>query len=246
MMKNETVGRYLEALLNGDRRSSRTVIEEVLQTGTPTNLVYMEVVWPAMVEIEKLQRAERITPAQEHLATRINRTIVDQLQNKLPRRPAKDKKIVVCCAPEELQELGGQIIADLFESDGWEVRFLGGGLTNDDILAFAHETAPDILLIYGTSPRQAPSVRQLIDRIKEVNAHPGMQIMVSGGLFNRAEGLWQEIGADSFAATAEQALEIAAGAIPIEPIARTINRRKRKRLDSPAETGQTEIKNIAC
>ena len=103
MAKTETVGRYLEALLNGDRKNTRAVIEEVLQTGTPTNLVYMEVVWPAMVEIEKLQRAERITPAQEHIATRINRTIVDQLQNKLPRRPAKDKKIVVCCAPEPMR-----------------------------------------------------------------------------------------------------------------------------------------------
>ena len=58
--------------------------------------------------------------------------------------------------------------------------------------------------------------------------NPNMQIMVSGGLFNRAEGLWQEIGADSFAATAEQALEIATGATPIEPISRTINRRKRR------------------
>ena len=218
MIREEIVERYLDSLLRGDRRNSRVVIEETLQSGTPTNLVYMEVVWPTMVEIERLLRAERITPAQEHLATRINRTIVDQLQNKLPRRSARNKKIAVCCAPDELQELGGQIIADLFESDGWDVRFLGGGLTNDDILTFVHEYAPDILLIYGTSPRQAPSVRQLIDRIKDVNAHPNMQIMVSGGLFNRAEGLWQEIGADAFAATAEQALEIAAGSMPIEPI----------------------------
>ncbi len=228
MIREEIVERYLDALLKGDRRASRTVIEETLQTGTPTNLVYMEVVWPTMVEIERLQRAERVTPAQEHLASRINRSIVDQLQNKLPKRPAKNKKIAVCCAPEELQELGGQIIADLFESDGWDVKFLGGGLTNDDLLVFVHEYAPDILLIYGTSPRQAPSVRQLIDRIKEVNAHPNMQIMVSGELFNRAEGLWQEIGADAFAPSAELALEIASGTVPIEPISRTINRRKRK------------------
>jgi len=246
MIREETVEQYLDALLKGDRKNSRSVIEETLQSGAPTNLVYMEVVWPTMVEIERLLRAERVTPAQEHLATRINRTIVDQLQNKLPRRPSRNKKIVVCCAPEELQELGGQIIADLFDSDGWEVRFLGGGLTNDDILTFVHEYAPDILLIYGTSPKQAPSVRQFIDRIREVNAHPNMQIMVSGGLFNRAEGLWQEIGADAFAATAEQALEIAAGSIPIEPIARTINRRKRKRLAVPAEAQQPAEKSIAC
>jgi methanogenic corrinoid protein MtbC1 len=246
MIKENVVERYLDGLLRGDRKDSRAVIEETLQSGTTTSLVYMEVVWPAMVEIEKLLRAERITTSQEHLATRINRTIVDQLQNKLPRRQARNKKITICCAPEELQELGGQIIADLFESDGWEVRFLGGGLTNDDILTFIHEYAPDILLIYGTSPRQAPSVRQFIDRIREVNAHPNMQIMVSGGLFNRAEGLWQEIGADAFAATAEEALEVAAGSTPIEPIARMINRRKRKHIDSPAETQQADAKSIAC
>jgi methanogenic corrinoid protein MtbC1 len=233
MIREEIIERYLDALLKGDRRSSRLVIEETLQTGTPTNLVYMEVIWPTMVEIEKLLRAEKITTTQEHLATRINRSIVDQLQNKLPRRPARDKKIVVCCAPDEMQELGGQIIADLFESDGWEVRFIGGGLTNDDVLTFIHDYAPDILLIYGTSPKQAPSVRQLIDRIKEVNAHPGMQMMVSGGLFNRAEGLWQEIGADAFADTAEHALEIATGAVPVEPIARTINRRKKRPVVQP-------------
>jgi MerR family transcriptional regulator, light-induced transcriptional regulator len=245
MIKEQVIERYLDSLLRGDRRNSRLVIEESLQSGTPTNLVYMEVVWPTMVEIEKLLRAERITPAQEHLATRINRTIVDQLQNKLPKRQARNKKITVCCAPDELQELGAQIIADLFESDGWDVRFVGGGLTNDDILTYVHEYSPDILLVYGTTPRQAPSVRQLIDRIKEVRANPNMQLMVSGGLFNRAEGLWQEIGADSFAATAEQALEIANGSVPIEQISRTINRRKRKKIETPAESEQESAREVA-
>ncbi len=229
MSKQDTLERYLDALLRGDRTGSRAVIEETLQTGATTNMVYMDVIWPMMVEIERLRRADRISGAQEHLATRINRTIVDQLQNKLPRRARKNKKIVVCCAPDELQELGAQIMADLFESDGWEVRFLGGGLTNDDILAFVHEYAPDILLVYGTAPQQAPSVRRLIDTIRDVNAYPNMRIMLSGGLFNRAEGLWQEIGADLFAATAEQALEVASSDAPAEPIARTINRRKRKK-----------------
>lgn len=221
--------RYLDALLKGDRASARAVIEQAMQSGSPANMVYMEIIWPIMVEIERLQREDRIRPAEEHLATRINRTIVDQLQNKLPRRPRKDKKIAISCAPEELQELGAQIIADLFESDGWEIRFLGGGLTNDDILSYVHEFAPDILLIYGTAPKQAPAIRRLIDRIKDVGAYPNMCIMLSGGLFNRAEGLWQEIGADLFAPTAEQALEIASGKVPIEPATRTINQRKKKR-----------------
>jgi methanogenic corrinoid protein MtbC1 len=196
----------------------------------------MDVIWPIMVEIEKLFRADRITVVQEHLATRINRTIVDQLQNKLPQRPLRSKRVTICCAQSELQELGAQIMADLFESDGWEVRFIGGGLTNDDILAFVHEYAPDLLIVYGTAPKQAPDVRRLIDTIKSVNARPHMRIMLSGGVFNRAEGLWQEIGADLFAETAAQALCAASEDRPIEAGPLPTGRRRRRRQKATRNT----------
>jgi MerR family transcriptional regulator, light-induced transcriptional regulator len=229
MIKQDTLARYLEPLLRGDRKACRAVIEETLQSGVPANSVYVHIIWPVMVEIDGLRREDKITPVQEHLATRVNRTIVDQLQNKLPRRPPRNKKVVVCCAPDELQELGAQMLTDLFESDGWNVRFPGGGLSNDDILAFINEYGPAILLIYGTAPKQAPEVRRLIDTIKSVNAWPDMRIMVSGGLFNRAEGLWQEMEADLYAPGPIEALQTASGEAPAaqgEP--RTINRRRRR------------------
>ena len=236
MVKEQALAKYLEALLRGDRKACRSVVEETLQSGIPANSVYLHLIWPVVVEIERLLRMDKVTTVQEHLATRINRTIVDQLQNKLPRRPAKHKKVAVCCAREELQELGAQMIADLFESDGWEVRFLGGGLGNDDIFAFINEYAPDVLTIYGTTPKQAPDVRRLIDRIRGVNAWPDMRIVVSGGLFNRAEGLWEEIGADGFAATAAEVLLVAADESQVaNPDRRTVNRRKRKYQALPIE-----------
>jgi len=203
-----TMQRYLEALLEGERRQARSVIEEILQKGIPAITVYSDIIWPIMEEIEILRRSERISPVQEHLASRINRTIVDQLQNKLPKRPTKNKKIVVCCSDSELQELGAQITADLFESNGWEVKFIGGGLTNDELLEFVNSYAPDILLVYGTAAKQAPYIRRLIDTIRSVNAWPNMRIMLSGGVFNRAEGLWDEIGADLFAESALKAVQI--------------------------------------
>ena len=236
MIKESILEHYLNHLLRGDRKACRVVIEETLQTGVPANSVYLHVIWPIMVEIERLLRADKITPTQEHLATRINRTIVDQLQNKLPCRPSRDKKVVICCAQDELQELGAQMLTDLFESDGWEVRVLGGGLTNDDILAFINEYAPDILLIYGTVPKQAPAIRPLIDTVRAINAWPNMRIMVSGGLFKRAEGLWEEIGPDLFAETAVEAVQMAANNNPVLRYdRRTINRRKKKQQAMPQE-----------
>lgn len=229
MITERTLAEYLEAVLAGDRKSARSVIENVMHRGIPVNTVYMDLIWPIMTEVEKLRRNDKITPAQEHLASRINRTIVDQLQNKLPRKPEQQKKITICCAADEIQELGAQMTSDLFESEGWEVKFLGGGLSNDDILKFVNNYAPDILLIYGTRPKQAPAIRKLIDTIREINAHPEMRIMVSGGLFNRAEGLWQEIGADLFARNAQEAVQQARTENRSTPEQRTINKRKFKK-----------------
>ena len=221
-----TLEKYLDALLAGDRSRSRSVVEVTLQSGVTAHNVYLDLIWPVMVEIENLARDDRITTVQEHLATRINRTIVDQLQNKLPRRQGRERKVAICCAQNQLQELGAQMMADLFESDGWEVRFLGGGLNNEDILAYVNEYAPNLLIIYGAQARQAPDIRCLIDTIRGVNAWPDMRIMLSGGLFNRAEGLWEEIGADMFAENPGQALEVALSDQKFNPENRTVKRKK--------------------
>ncbi|MCH9022032.1 MAG: hypothetical protein IID32_04640, partial [Planctomycetes bacterium] len=66
----------------------------------------------------------------------------------------------------------------------------------------------DIRFMYGARPWDTPDVRRLIDLVHSVGACPKVRFMVSGGIFNRAEGLDQEIGADLFAPTVKQALEI--------------------------------------
>ena len=239
MKAKYTLERYLNSLLHGDRNACRSVIEETLQSGIPANSVYMDVIWPVMVEIDTLYRTNRIDSAQEAFATRINRTIVDQLQNKLPRKPLRARKIVVSCANTQNAELGAQMVTDLFESDGWEVRFLGGTVNNDDIIAFIHEYRPDILLLYGLQANEAPRTRHLIDNIKSINAWPEMKIMLSGGVFARAEALWEEIGADLYANTAAEAVRIASAEPDdlTKPI-RTIKRRKKNITET--ETNTTE------
>ena len=119
--------------------------------------------------------------------------------------------------------------ADLFEADGWEVYFIGGGVPNDEIMSLAGQLAPHILLMFGTHPAGIPGVRKLINLIREVGANPTMNIMISGGVFNRADGLWQEVNADLFVATAGEAVRIAASAEPRKPEVRVPGAPKKRR-----------------
>jgi methanogenic corrinoid protein MtbC1 len=91
--------------------------------------------------------------------------------------------------------------ADLLEADGYQVFFAGGGIANDEIITQIGQMGPAALVLFGTTPQDLPYMRQLIDELHDLGLCPQMQIVVGGGVFNRAEGLAEEIGADLWAAT---------------------------------------------
>ena len=225
--------RYVGSLIDGQRQACRDVLDEAIRTGVEAKTIYRKVIWPALETIDKLYRADRINVATEHMATRISRSVADQLQAHLPRQESNGKRILITCADGEPEELGAQMCADLFESEGWQVFFIGGGVPNDEILSAVGQLRPDILLIFGTQPIGVANVRKLIDLVRQVGSNPTMNIMLSGGVFNRAEDLWKEVNADLFAATADEALTMAAQATPRVPQVvipgAPKNRRRRRR-----------------
>lgn len=240
MLSTTLVDRYVDLLLTGDRRKCRQFVQQqATEARLEVTSLYYELLWPTMQKIDKLYRSDRINTAAEHMATRINRSIADQLQANLVQMPAIGKKILITCADGEPEELGAQMCADLFEARGWEVIFLGGGVPNDEILYIVGQARPDILLIFGTQPVGVPQVRAVIDMIRNVAANPTMNIMISGGVFNRAEGLWKEVNADLFAKSATEAIAIAESAQPRKAEFRItgVPKKRRRRRRTLATTG---------
>jgi methanogenic corrinoid protein MtbC1 len=200
---------YLEPLLAGDRNASRAVIDKALAGGLQPHDLIVKLVWPTMELLQSLYREDRISVSSLNLATRLNRAITDQLCARLPKPESNDKKVLIFCGDDEPEELGGQICADLFEADGWTVRFAGGGVPDDEVLKLIGEFRPDLLIHFGTLPSGVPAVRKLIDYLREVGSCPNMQVMCCGGIYKRAEGLAEEIGADLYAPDAAEAVHVA-------------------------------------
>ena len=115
------------------------------------------------------------------------------------QQSSNNKHMLLFCGPSEGDDLAAQIVADLCEADGWEVKFGGGGVPADEILAETNESKPDTLCMFSSAPSDAPHIRNIIDTIKSIGASPQTQIVVGGGLFNRVDGLAEEIGADLWA-----------------------------------------------
>jgi methanogenic corrinoid protein MtbC1 len=232
MMKMaELFKQYLEHLFAGKRCQARELIFAAQDRGIPACKLLKLVIWPAMDQVEQLYRDNHISLIMEHMATRINRMLADQLQGCLAREPKTGQRMVVTCGHGESEELGAQMTADLFEAAGWSIWFLGSGVPNDEILQFVGKIEPDILCIYGTRPEGVPNIRRMVDLIRGVGVCGEMQIMVIGGVFNRADGLADEIRTDLSAPNAASAIRLVDEhpvRIPKPDVPEPGRRRKRK------------------
>jgi methanogenic corrinoid protein MtbC1 len=231
MTTAELFKQYLQHLFRGRRAEAREVLIAAQDRGVPASKLLKGIIWPAMEQIDQLYREDKISRIVEHMATRINRSLADQLQVFLRREPKDGRRLVVTCGNGEIEELGAQIVADLFEARGWSVWFLGSGVPNDEVLHFVGQNRPDVLCIYGAEACGVPNIRQLIGLIREVNACDHLQVLCVGGVFNRADGLADEIRADLFAEDVEGALKTVEEhpvRVPKPDVPQPGRRRKRK------------------
>jgi methanogenic corrinoid protein MtbC1 len=200
---------YLDAILAGDRVHCRQLIDEAFDAGLTAHELLTQLVWNTMELVQSLFRDDRISQSAMSLATMLNRSVAGQVATRLPRSESNGKKALIFCGNDEPEELGGQICAELFEHAGWNVRFAGGGVPDDEVLQMIGDIRPDLLVMFATLPSGVPEVRKLIDYLRDVNCCPELQVMCCGGIYKRAEGLAEEIGADLYAPDAESAVEVA-------------------------------------
>jgi methanogenic corrinoid protein MtbC1 len=210
MRRDVLMEQFFTALISGDRTAARLVVDQMLETEASAEQILAELFWPVITQIQKLHRHDQMSDLAFHYATRLMRSMVDQMQMRLQMKDRRGKTAMVICGPEESEELTAQMAADLLEADGYDVHFVGGGVANDEIVAEVGEIDADILVVFGVVPSTVPFTRLLIDRLHEIGVCPKLQIAVGGGVFNRADGLAEEIGADLWAATPHEMVTVLA------------------------------------
>lgn len=193
------VERLFECLINGNRSGARELLEEAADLNISPESLLIDVFWPTYEQVENLFRNDQLTLLAHNMATRLLRVLVDQNAARLRPTEESRRSVFAVCGPNEADELGAQMAVDLLEASGFRVSFAGGGIPNDEIMGLLHNNKPDVLLFFASAPGDLPGIRTLIDTVGEIGACRDLQICVGGGVFNRADDLAEEIGADLWA-----------------------------------------------
>lgn len=201
MSQQVLIERFFETLISGERAEARRIIDECLQADAPAEQIIERLLWPACELIDRMFREDQINTVAHNYATRLLRMLTDQMQMRLERGDSLGRRVLMFTGPDERHDLGAQMAADLLESGGFDVLFAGGGVARDEIVEQIGQRQPEVLLLYCSAPSDLPEIRLLIDQLHDLGTCPNLQIVVGGGVFNRADGLAEEIGADLWAKT---------------------------------------------
>jgi MerR family transcriptional regulator, light-induced transcriptional regulator len=198
--------RYVAAQVAGDRRAAlRLVVDEGLASGVPLSSLYLDVIQAAQYRIGELWQANRISVAQEHLATAISQIAVAELYRALECEPSNGKRALVSCVGGELHELGTRITADFFEMAGFDVRYLGANVPTDTLLGMVREDPPDLLVLSVTMSFHVDALRAAVRGSREASGDR-LRLAVGGHAFTWAPGLVEELGAEVFGRNATESI----------------------------------------
>ncbi|GAB4267547.1 MAG: hypothetical protein Kow0092_20940 [Deferrisomatales bacterium] len=201
--------RLVEALLYEEAETcfarARAAAEEV--GGVPR--VYDEILAPVMREIGRRWETGEISVAQEHLATaRVSRILLD-LYRDLPLPGTKEGLALVSTAPGERHEVGARMVADLLGVAGWRVRYLGADTPAEDLAALAASDKPQLVVLSACVVCNLDRAADAVARIRTHLSPDRCAILVGGQAFQRAPGLWREVGADGSGQTSADAVALA-------------------------------------
>jgi methanogenic corrinoid protein MtbC1 len=199
---------YLAALLHGSRTGAFDVVSRAIDQGSPVRDIYRHVFEPVQQEIGRLWQLNQITVAQEHFCTAATQHIMTRLYSHMFAGERKGRRAVSMCVGRELHEIGLRIITDLLELEGWQTWYLGASVPPAAAVQLCVNQRADVLLVSATLPPHIATVEEVVRLFHGREELAGGKVVVGGRAFRTARQLWRTIGADGYAANADECITL--------------------------------------
>jgi methanogenic corrinoid protein MtbC1 len=174
----ESYRRYLNGLLTNERQQCRDSFEKWLESGAGLRSIYEDLVQRSLYEVGDLWERGRISVSTEHLATAISESLLNLTYSRLFATPRVGKSAIVSCVANEYHQIGGKMVADFFELNGWRGYFLGANTPVTGLKELISNKHPDVVAL---SVSVAFSLDALLMAASEIRASfPDLPILVGG------------------------------------------------------------------
>lgn len=198
--------RVLVHLLEWDGEEAERLVRDAVAAGLALEDLYSHVFVPIEVEVGRLWHAGELSIAEEHFVTGSIQSLMARTSAERARPTGAAQAILITAVGGDAHDMAVRMLCDHFAWAGWRVVSLGAGTPAEDTVeALAHSGAR-LLALSATLVSHVAAARETIRAVRADPRTSAVRVLVGGHPFNVAEGLWQEIGADGYAADASGAV----------------------------------------
>jgi MerR family transcriptional regulator, light-induced transcriptional regulator len=200
---------FEQALLHGQHQAAQQVVQQCMAQGHSLVTIGAQVVQPAMVRIGEGWQANRVSVAQEHMATAIAHAVMAASLEQQNLPAANGHSIMLACVKGNSHALGLRLVADAFELQGWDVVYLGANVPTCVLVERVLAERPDVLGLSVSFPQQLSCVSDVIAQLNLRLPKARPPVLVGGLAVNRFQPLVGLLGVDAHAASALDAVAAA-------------------------------------
>ena len=200
----EVYAKSLYAALTGhDEGKAKQIVDAVMKM-YDLKPIFFEIFNPVLVDIGEAWYRGEIRIATEHFASSFIEGILMNLLNAFPVYSGS-RKLLVGCAPEEFHEIPPLMLAVLLRREGYQVEFLGADLPVDDLVFYAEETSPDMIILSAGFEHTARPLFKMQSKLNELPTKP--KFGFGGPYFNMNEDARKRMGGIFLGATLDEAIQ---------------------------------------
>jgi len=199
---------YLQAAIQGQRRAATNIALDALQRVTDVVDLYVDLFQATLYEVGRMWQENQITVAEEHMATAITQYVLAQIYSRFDERDCDRGRLVITGIEGELHQVGANMVADVLEARGWNVRFLGTNMPLEAILRAIEEHKADAVGISATMLLSIPKVVRLVEGVRRRFHTECPRILLGGRAFFSAPTLVRELRVEGAATDLRSALAL--------------------------------------
>ncbi len=174
---------FLEYLIQGNKNGSSKLIKNYVSQGMKIKDIYEVIIRKSLYRVGELWEQNKVSVATEHMATAITESILNELFEFNISDARTGNKIIAACVENESHQVGIKMVADIFESNGWDSYFMGANTPTTELIDFAKVVNPDVIALSLSIYFNLPVLKRMIIEIRR--QLPNIIIIVGGQAFNR-------------------------------------------------------------
>jgi 5-methyltetrahydrofolate--homocysteine methyltransferase len=207
---NDEYNTLSSAIHDGDKTAGVQEALKLVQSGKKVPQIFIECIEPTLTEVgEQFSRLDIFLPELMNSGSTV-KAIQEALLPYLEGEGTGSQKgkIVICTVSGDLHDIGKNIVKTMLEVNGFELRDLGVDVSATNVVKAAAEFNADIIALSALMLPSLPSMKDVIDILRENEKYNGrFKVMVGGGPVSQE---WaQKAGADAYGDNAIEAVKVA-------------------------------------